>query len=142
MKRITIALTTEEAEKLDKTCKQFNIKPSDLIKDTIKNFLSFIDIPQDFIEQTKLPAIFKLNIPIRTILPYLSSVLGYKMTNDFVININDKDYKIDPYPAYSMLCGIKLTERLYQTINIFKKKPEVCLISKDPLLGFMEKNNV
>jgi len=89
---------------------------SHIIKDAVENFLPYSDIPEDFIVSSGLSHVLKKGIPIRSILPFTSSMLRFNMLSDFEININGRKAFINPYPEYSMLCSIKIIERLYQTV--------------------------
>ena len=105
-------------ERLTATCDKFDLSTSYIIKNTLENFLPFTNIPEDFIMQAGLGKIFNQGVPLRAVLPFLSSMLGYNMINDYTIKIRGKEEYINPYPEYSVLCMIKLIERLYQAIKV------------------------
>lgn len=115
-KSITIKLDDQTAERAAQVAKKFNVSVSHIIKDAIENFLPYSDIPDAFIASTGLFHVLKKGVPIRSILPFTTSMLRFNMISDFEININGRTAFINPYPEYSLLCGIKIIERLYQTV--------------------------
>jgi len=115
-KSITVKLDDETSERAAAVAKKFNVSVSHIIKDAVENFLPYSDIPEDFIVSSGLSHVLKKGIPIRSILPFTSSMLRFNMLSDFEININGRKAFINPYPEYSMLCSIKIIERLYQTV--------------------------
>jgi len=123
MTSLTIRLSKESKQRLFFVAGQFNLKPATIINDVIDNFLPFVDIPEDFIIKTGLLNILNKNVPLRSILPFTASMLSFNMVNEFNINIKGHEYKIDPYPEYSLIAGIKMIERLYQVTKIADKMP-------------------
>lgn len=115
-KTISVRIDDATAERAAEASKKFNISTGHIIKDAIENFLPYSDIPYNFLVSTGLSHILKKGIPIRSILPFTTSMLRYNMVSDFEININGRTAFINPYPEYSLLCGIKIIERLYQTV--------------------------
>jgi len=112
-------------ERLQAVSTTYGISMANLIRDTIENFLPGSTVPKEFISDAGQLYVFNKGVPLRAILPFMSSMLGFKMVDDFTINIKGRDYKIDPYPEYSLLCNIKMCERLYQVIELSKRHNEI-----------------
>ena len=119
MKKLTISLTLDDtlAERFDATKKAFSISGSELVKNTLENFLPSSTIPEDFITRCNFDLMVKQNIPIRAILPYSAAMLGYFMDGEFRLKIGSERVIINPYPEHSILCNIKIIERLYQALR-------------------------
>lgn len=115
---VTIRLEGELLERAEKMAEKYDVSINKILKDTIENFLPTTDVPGAFLNDVGLSHILKRDIPIRAILPFTSSMLRYNMVTDFTINIKGKDAVINPFPERSMLCTIKIIERLYQTIKV------------------------
>ena len=114
---VTVKLEGDVLERAERMCEIYNVSLPKLIKDTIENFLPYSDVPKEFINETGLLNILKREIPIRAILPFTSSMLGFNMVSDFEIDLNGRKVFINPYPEHSMLCAIKIIERLFQAIQ-------------------------
>lgn len=110
-------LNKELKDNVTVIAKKFGVTPTQLVRDTLENFMPFITVPDEFLTSSGLFHILPKGVPIRAILPFTASMLGYNMVDEFTINLNGNHVKINPYPEYSMLCGIKIIERLYQTIR-------------------------
>ena len=121
---INIPVDSKTKERLNAVAATYGITMSTLLRDTIENFLPGSTVPKEFISDTGQLYVFNKGVPLRAILPFMSSMLGFKMVDDFAINIKGRDYKIDPYPEYSLLCNIKICERLYQVMELAKRESE------------------
>lgn len=86
-KSITIKLDDDTTRRAIETADKFGISINRIIKDAVENFLPYSTIPDKFITDTGLSNVLKKGVPIRSILPFTSSMLRYNMVGDFEINI-------------------------------------------------------
>lgn len=114
-KNINISVSPKQKDKLEKVCNSFEIRPATLFRDTIDNFLPFDEIPEYFINNINVQLLLKNSPPIRTILPYTASMLGYSLHGEWAIKDRKGNiYEIDPLPQCGRLCAIKIVEELWK----------------------------
>jgi len=120
MKKLTISLTLDDSleERFNTTKEVFGFSGPDLVRNTLENFLPSSALPKDFINRCNFDLMVKQNIPIRAILPYSAAMLGYFMDGEFMLKIGPERVIINPYPEHSILCNIKIIERLYQALML------------------------
>ena len=123
MKKLMISVKADDAlvKRFEDTKKAFSVSGSELVKNTLENFLPSNPVPEDFINRCTFDLMIKQNIPIRTILPYGAAMLGYFMDGEFRLKIGPERVIINPYPEHSILCNIKIIERLYQALSLTGK---------------------
>lgn len=112
---INTPVTKQQRERLNSVATLFGLRQSEIIRDTIDNFLPIDPIPEAFIKQVDINFLLKNGSPIRTILPYMASKLGYTMYGEWTIkNKNGDKYTLNPFPEYSHLCVVRLVEQVYK----------------------------
>lgn len=104
--------------RLQETKRLFGVPKGVLVKNALENFLPTTAIPEDFIDRCGFDLMVKQNVPIRAVLPYTSAMLGYFMDGEFRLKIGSDCVNINPYPEHSILCNIKIIERLYQALKL------------------------
>ncbi len=114
----TIRVNKNLRERLAQTKATFGISRTILIQNILENFLPIDPLPDDFIERCGFDLMVKQNTPIRAILPYTAAMLGYFMDGEFRLKIGSDCVNINPYPEHSILCNIKIIERLYQVLSL------------------------
>lgn len=112
---IAVPVTKHQKNKTKRMCDSLSMRMADLFRDTIHNFIPEDEIPQDFIDTININLLLKNGAPVRTILPYMASVLGYSMDGTWGIKTkNGERYELNPFPEYGHLCTIRIIEQLWK----------------------------
>lgn len=112
---INTPVTKEQRKRLNEVASSFNMKQSELVRDTLDNFLPIDPIPEHFVKMIDINFLLKKGAPIRTIVPYITSKLGYVMYGEWTIkNGQGQTFTLNPFPEYSHLCAIRIVEQIYK----------------------------
>lgn len=112
---LSTPVTKEQRDRLNIIASSIGLKQSEIIRDTLDNFLPIDPIPEHFIKEVDINFLLKKGAPIRTIVPYIASKLGYVMYGEWTIkNKQGQTFILNPFPEYSYLCTIRIVEQIYR----------------------------
>ncbi len=117
--RITFNLEDNVKSRLLQTLSNFDLRMAPVMRNTVKALTINTYIPLDFLDRFNVDFIIKSGMPIRTIAPYLSSYANMDVIGDFLLSdVKGNKIRLDPYPEYSLLCIIKMVEKLYLGLKV------------------------
>ncbi len=113
---VNIPVTSDLKRRLAVTAEKYDLSMTEMVRDLLENILPDDPTlpPDDFIAKSTIETLLKNHAPIRTTIPYVSSVLGLRFLDGYVIDKDGNKLKVENFPEKGLLHIIYMFNQIYR----------------------------